>query len=192
MNIEIVKILRDKTNVSLDACKKALEQSNGNIDEAIIFLQKRGELKASQMSDRPTNEGRIHSYVHFGRIGVMVEILCQTDFCSKSKEFIEFCDAVSMQIASMNPQYISDLSEGERDKQIDIFKAQLKKAPPEAALTRMIDGKLASLQAELCLLHQESVVVPDKTIEQLRVELVAKIGENVSIKRFVRWEVGVA
>lgn len=191
MDIELVKTLRNKTNISLDVCKKALVESNGDIDAAIVILQKKGQLKANQLSDRPTSEGKIHSYIHNGRIGVMVEVGCNTDFSAKTKEFVGFCDAVAMQIASMNPKFISELSTQEEDYQIDIFKSQIKTKPPEEQFIKMIDGKLQSLKKELCLLYQDSVCEPGKTIENLRANLAAKIGENIVVKRFVRWEVGV-
>ncbi len=194
VSIETIKSLRDKTNISLDACRKALTESSGNIDEALIILQKRGELKANELSGKATNEGIIYSYLHNYKIGVMVEVNCQTDFAAKSQEFKAFCEIVSLQITAMNPKFIEDLSDEEKDKQIGIFRAQMdaSKPKPEQVLTKIIDGKLAKLKTEFCLLSQESVVQPGKTIEQLRTELASKIGENVSIKRFVRWEVGMA
>lgn len=194
VNIEAIKSLRDKTNISLDACKKALAESKGDIEEALIILQKRGELKANELSSKATNEGLIYSYIHNYKIGVMVEVNCQTDFAARSQEFKAFCETISLQIAAMNPKFIDDLSDEEKDKQMAIFRAQIDLSKPksEQVLTKIIDGKLTKLKSEFCLLSQESVVVPGKTINQLRAELASKIGENIVIKRFVRWEVGTA
>jgi elongation factor Ts len=188
VNIETIKSLRDKTNISLDACKKALID---NIDEALIILQKRGELKANELSNKATNEGLIYTYLHNYKIGVIIEVNCQTDFAAKSQEFKTFCETISLQIAAMNPKFIEDLSDEEKNKQMIIFRSQIDLSKPEHVLAKIIDGKLTKLKSEFCLLSQESVVVPGKTIDQLRAELASKIGESVVIKRFVRWEVGV-
>jgi len=152
VSIETIKSLRNKTNISLDACRKALIESKGDIDEALIVLQKRGELKANELFIKATNEGLIYSYIHDYKIGVMVEVNCQTDFAARSKEFKEFCEVVALQIAAMNPMFIDDLSDEEKDKQMSIFRAQMdsSKPKPEQVLAKIFDGKLTKLKSEFC------------------------------------------
>lgn len=193
MEISKIKELRDRTFVGLDKCKTALLATNGNIEEAVIYLQKQGLADSAKKADRTTGEGLINSYVHMGRIGVLCEIGCETDFCSRSDLFKAFTELVSMQVAAMNPLYVSKDSVPEnvlRD-QMDIFSEQLKDKlanKPEQVVNKMLEGKLNKWLADVCLLDQEVVDGSKKTVEQLRSELVAKLGENVVIKRFVRWE----
>jgi elongation factor Ts len=193
MSIDAVKEVRSRTGVSIGECKKALDVSDNNIENAIIFLQKKGVLKASSMSAKLASEGLLVSYIHCDRIGVLVEINCSTDFCARSSEFKKFCDDVVMQIAAMNPSYISscDIPVDVVTNQSDIFRSQiLEEGKPEKSLSKILDGKLTKWKSEVCLLDQESLSDPEKTIEELRVSLSAKLGENVVIRRFVRWELG--
>lgn len=163
MNIQLVKQLRDQTNVSLNACKKALEDANGNLDEALVLLQKRGQMKANEKSNRSASEGKIYSYVHQGRVGVMVEINCETDFNAKSKEFGEFCEFVALQIAATNPAYIFDIPEDEENKQKEIFTAQAQDKP-EKAREKIVEGKFKKWRAEVRLMEQPSITDPKKTV----------------------------
>ena len=140
--LQKVKELRDKTNISLNACKKAIEETNGDVDAAIVLLQKRGAIKAGEKSGRATNEGRIHSYIHSGRIGVLVEINCETDFASKSKEFKEFCEQVGLQIAAMKPDFISEPDNESVLKMSDIFIEHVHKDKPENVREKIMEGKL--------------------------------------------------
>lgn len=191
VSINAIKELRAKTSISLNECKKALLETSGDVEQALIVLQKTGVLKAKDKISRPTGEGTIHAYIHGnGRMGVLVEIRCETDFAADSYEFRDFCERTALQIAAMNPTFVFEPDSTSILAQREIFKAQVLDKPFEAQ-TSIIEGKLNKWKSEVCLLNQESVVVPGKTIEELRTELVAKIGENVTIKRFVRWSIGV-
>lgn len=185
--ISLIKELRARTGISLNECKKALESSNNDIEKALITLQKKGILKAKDKLSRPTGEGQIHSYIHGnGRMGVLVEIRCETDFAANSYEFKDFCERVALQVAAMNPLWIDEPPENEIEKQLEIFNAQ-EINKPDKIRDSIVNGKLEKWKSETCLSRQDSVVMPDKTIEELRIELVSKIGENVKIARFVRW-----
>lgn len=202
-----VRDLRNRTSVGLAECKSALEEAGGDVDRAIEVLQKRGSLKAQARSGRVAAEGRVHSYVHTGGgLAVIVEVNCETSFAAKSDPFLKFCDTVAMQIAAMGPRWISmsDVPQEELDRQRHIFLAQhpgmtddkiteilTGKASMEyAKLAMILDGKCGKWFSEVCLMDQASVEEPKKTVEDLRTALVASIGENVTVRRFARWEVG--
>ncbi len=178
-----VKEVRERSGAPLADCKLALEET-GNINAALEALQKRGVIKAAKKAGRIAADGVIRSYIHGnGRIGVLLEVNCETDFC----------DDCAMQIAGMSPQYVrTEEVPGEMQrKQEEIFTAQLQEEKkPEKSWPKILEGKMNKWRQEICLLTQEAVASPKKTIEQLRVELVAKIGENVQVRRFVRWEMG--
>lgn len=193
--LEKIKELRELTNVSLAKCKKAIEDSGGNIEGALVILQKLGLIDSAKKAGRTASEGLIHSYIHGGKIGVMVEVNCETDFLAKSIHFKEFVDAVVLQIASMNPQYIckDDIPVEFEAEQLDIFIEQIAdkiKGKSQEIITKMVNGKLTKWLEEVCLLNQISVLNSTKTIDQLRSDLVLKSGENIVIKRFLRWELG--
>ena len=193
--LEKIKELRDRTNISLAKCKAAIEASNGDIDQALLLLQKQGLIDSSKKSGRSANEGLIHSYIHMGKVGVLLEVNCETDFASRSEHFKKFVDNVALQIAAMSPDYIStdDIPERLAVDQKEIFLAQMNnggKPKPQNIMDKIISGKIDNWCSEVCLLNQTSVIDSNKTIEQLRAELVSQLGENVVIKRFVRWEIG--
>lgn len=193
--LEKIKELRDRTNISLAKCKLAIESSNGDIDGAILWLQKQGLTDSSKKSGRSANEGLIHSYIHMGKVGVLLEVNCETDFASRSSHFKTFVDNVALQIAAMSPEYISTDSVPEVlvTEQKEIFLAQMNnggKPKPQNILDKMLAGKLEKYFSEVCVLNQTSVMDSNKTIEQMRVELVSQLGENVVVKRFARWEIG--
>lgn len=193
--LDKIKELRDLTNVSLQKCKKAIEESNGDIPQALIWLQKQGLTDSAKKAGRAASEGIIHSYIHGGKIGVMVEINCETDFLAKSDAFKEFADAVVLQIASMNPEYISQvdvLPEVEMD-QSSIYAQQILEgfnSKPAEVKSKMLLGKMSKWFESVCLMNQISVLDSNKTIEQLRADLVLKSGENIVVKRMARWELG--
>lgn len=187
--IKNIKQLRDQTNVSLNACKKALEDSNGDLEQALILLQKRGQMKANEKSGKPTSEGKIYSYVHQGRVGVMVEVSCETDFNAKSKEFTDFCEFIALQIAAANPSYLLDVPESVTNQQKEIFAAQVQDKP-EKAREKIVEGKLVKWRSEIVLMEQQSITDPKKAVEDIRAELVQKTQENIVVKRFIRWELG--
>lgn len=193
--IQVIKELRERTSVGLGLCKKALEQSNWNVDEAIVCLQKMGEVGKTKRAGKETNNGLVQTYMHHdGRIAVLVEVNCESDFSARSDPFKEFCDNLTLQIAGASPDYLSvndipaDVLAGQRE----IFAAQVPERVPKNKIEHIINGKLKKWFGQVCLVDQKSVIVDKKTIEQLRADLVQMIGENVIIKRFVRWELGDA
>lgn len=205
VNIELVKEVRNRSGVSMSACKRVLEQTDGDVEKALEALKKEGLLRAADRAGRIATQGKLAVYNHNGSKTALAEINCETDFCAKSPDFNAFCEAVTLQIVGVSPIYVSakDIPPGVLAKQREIFEAQLRetptpgtlgalieKKPPEAAWPKIIDGKLKKWTVEVCLMEQESVVTPGKTIEQLRIELVAKCGENIVVRRFVRWEIG--
>lgn len=190
VTLEAIKALREQTSISLNLCKKALTEADGDVEKALVILQKKGTLKAKDKISRPTGEGTIHSYIHGnGRMGVLLEVNCETDFAANSHEFRDFCERVALQIAAMSPTHVKEPSEADLAAQKEIFLAQVQDKP-EKAQEKIVNGKVNKWIKETCLLSQESVVEPGKTIEGLRTELMLKINENVTIKRFVRWAIG--
>jgi len=191
--LEQIKEVRARSGVGMDACRKALEESGGDVEGALELLKKRGVIKAAERAGRLATEGKVVPYNHSdGKIVAVVEINCETDFAAKSEDFKQFADLVLMQITAAAP-----LAVREQQVPLDVWEAQravfLSQIPadaPEDRKAKILAGKYTKWCSEVCLLDQESVVVPGKTIEQLRVELGAKLGENVTIRRFIRWEVG--
>jgi elongation factor Ts len=194
ISAQLVKELREKTGAGMMDCKKALVESEGDIGKAIEFLRKKGLDTAKKRAGRATSEGTIQSYIHMGaKLGVMVEVSCETDFVAKNEDFIEFAKNIAMHIAASNPLAINadELPAEVIDKEREIYQAQVKEqGKPEAVHDKIVDGKLAKFMKENCLLDQPYVREPDKTVGDLLNELIAKIGENISIKRFVRFQVG--
>lgn len=192
INIKDIKELRNRTNISLDLCKKALLEA-GTIEEAIVLLQKWGELRSAKAAQNEAREGLIYSYTHHnGKTACLVEINCQTDFASRSSEFKTFCENVALQIAATNPKYLSvnDIPDAVIEKQKEICLAQIPEKMPEDKRPHILNGKLKKWFGEVCLVDQKSVIESGKTVEQLRAELVTKISENVVIRRFVNWTIG--
>jgi elongation factor Ts len=191
--IESVRELRARTHVSLQACKAALDEASGDMDVAIEILQKRGELKARDLAGRDASEGRIHTYIHAGgQLAVMLEVDCETDFASQSEPFLEFCEQVAMQVAGANPKWVraEDIPWATTEAQVKIFEATLEQNKPQDIRDKIIAGKLQKWYEEECLLLQRFVMNDKLNIESLRATLSAKLGENVVIRRFIRWEVG--
>ncbi|MDD3190223.1 MAG: translation elongation factor Ts [Candidatus Pacebacteria bacterium] len=188
-----VKKLRDSTGASMMQCKKALEESKGNFEEAVKIMQKNGSKIANKKCDRFTSEGMIGSYIHTnGKAGVLVEINCETDFVARGDEFKEFAHDIAMHILAMNPQFVSvdeidkNLIEAKRAEVIEETKGQDK---PADIMEKIIEGKVKKHFDDISLLTQPFVKNPDMTIGQLLTEKIAKFGENVKIKRFVKLEV---
>jgi len=190
----MVKEVRERSGAGMMDCKNALVEAAGDVEKALEIIQKKGLAKAVKKAGRVASEGIIQSYIHAGgRIGVLLEVNCETDFVSRNEDFKKFCDDIAMQIAGMNAQYVrkEEIPESAIAKQKEIFEAQLKEeGKPQQAWPKIMEGKVAKWASEICLVDQESFTNPGKTIEQLRSELVAKIGENITIRRFVRWELG--
>jgi elongation factor Ts len=190
----LIKDLRERTGAGMSDCKKALVEVDGDMDKAIDYLRAKGLSKAAKKAGREATEGAVVSYIHGGgRIGVLVEINCETDFVARNEDFVAFTKDVALQIAAMNPQFVrkDEVSEDviAREKTVLVAKAA-ESGKPEAVVQKMVDGQLTKWMKEICLLDQSFVKNPDKTIEQLQQELISKIGENIKIRRFVRFELG--
>ncbi|EOD00607.1 translation elongation factor Ts [Caldisalinibacter kiritimatiensis] len=189
----MVKELRERTKAGMLDCKKALQEADGDIEKAAEILRKKGLSKAAKKANRVAAEGVVESYIHGGRIGVLVEVNTETDFVAKNDEFKQFVKDVAMQIAAQNPKYVSrnDVPESVVNKEREILKEQaLNEGKPEHIVEKMVEGRLEKYYKEVCLLEQPFIKDPDVTIDQLLTEKIAKIGENIVVRRFVRYEVG--
>jgi len=190
----MVKELREKTGAGMLDCKKALEEANGDMAKAADILREKGLAAAAKKAGRIATEGLVESYIHAGgRIGVLVEVNCETDFVAKNEHFKEFVKDIAMQIAAANPKYVrrEDVPAEELEKEREILKAQaLNEGKPAHIVEKMVEGRLGKYYEEVCLMEQAFIKDPDKTISQLLNEKIAQIGENISIRRFVRYELG--
>jgi len=191
---EMVKQLREKTGAGVMDCKEALNQCGGELSAAIDFLRKKGLATAAKRSGRALSEGIIESYIHLrGKIGVMVEVGCETDFVAKTDSFKEFARNIAMHIAATSPLGIhaEDIPAETIAKEMEIYRAQaLETGKPEKVVDKIAEGKLEKFFKENCLLSQAYVRDPGLTVADVLNELIAKIGENITIKRFVRYQVG--
>ncbi|MGI5911178.1 MAG: translation elongation factor Ts [Syntrophomonadaceae bacterium] len=191
---EMVKELRERTGVGMMDCKKALVAANGDIEKAIDELRTKGLAKAAKKAGRVASEGVVTSYIHGGgRIGVLVEVNCETDFVGKTAEFKQLAYDIAMQIAASNPEYVrrEEVPESVILHEKEVLKAQaLEEGKPEKVIEKMVEGRLDKFYKERCLLEQPFIKDPDKTVEALIHENIAKIGENINIRRFVRYELG--
>ena len=194
LDMELVKKLREQTGISILECKKAVEECGGDLTKASEILRKKGFEKAKAKSSRVTNQGAVGSYIHMkGKIGVLVELGCETDFVAKNEDFLQLIKDIAMQIAAMNPRYISekDIPAADLEKEKEILGAQLKTSgKPANIIEKIVEGKLSKFYAETCLLHQTFFKDDSLTIEKLVAEKIHKTGENIIIKRFVRYQVG--
>jgi elongation factor Ts len=189
-----VKQLREKTGAGIMDCKEALSECNGDISKAVDFLRKKGLAIAAKRAGRATTEGIIESYIHMdSKLGVLVEINCETDFVAKNEDFKEFAKNIAMHITATNPVSIrpEDVPKETIDKEKEIYRAQvLDMGKPEKIADKIVDGKMNKFFKENCLMNQAYVRDPDITIEDLLNDMVAKIGENITIKRFARFKIG--
>ena len=192
ISAKLVSELREKTGLGMMDCKKALVESQGDIEAAITALRKKGELKAGAKADRATKEGVIASYIHMqGKVGVLIEINCETDFVAKNEAFRDFVKDVTLHIAAANPKVVSrdqvdpQLIEQERE----IASAQIKDKPA-AVVDKIVQGKVDKFLSSIALLEQGFIKDPDTTVEQLLKQQIMKLGENIQIRRFVRYAVG--
>lgn len=190
----MIKELRERTGAGPMDCKKALKEVDGDLDKAIEYLRKKGLSAAAKKTGRIATEGAISSYVHMNsRVGVLLEVNCETDFVAKTPDFVAFCGDVAMQIAAMNPTCVrrEDMDVAKVEAERGVLRAKaLEEGKPEKIVDRIVDGQIAKFYSENCLLEQKFIKDDKKTIEQVQQELVAKIGENVRIRRFVRYELG--
>ncbi|MFH0931525.1 MAG: translation elongation factor Ts [Candidatus Zixiibacteriota bacterium] len=191
---KLVKELRDKTGAPMMDCKRALEKANGNLEKALDYLREQGVAKASQKAGRSTREGLIYSYIHPGeKLGVLLEINCETDFVARTDDFRNLAKDVAMQVAASNPITIKreDFPAELLEKEKEIYKAQvLKEGKPEKILDKIIQGKLEKYFQEFCLLEQPFIKDEDRTVKQRIDETIAKLGENITVRRFVRFRLG--
>ena len=189
-----VKQLREQTGAPMMECKRALEEAKGNVEEAYTVLRKRGQASAAKRSGRATREGLVGSYIHAGgKIGVIVEVNCESDFVARNAEFQELAHDVAMHIAATAPRFIrkEEISEGILAREQDVLRAQAEKSgKPAAVVERMVEGRLGKFYEESCLYEQHFVRDPAQTIAELISSKVAKFGENIKISRFSRFKIG--
>jgi len=191
---QMVKGLRDSTGAPFIDCKKALEEVSGDMEKALDILKIRGVAKASKKVGRDTPEGTVMSYIHAGgKIGVMIEINCETDFVARNEEFLAFAREVAMQIAAANPTYVSkeEIPEAELEREKEVMKAQvLESGKPAEIAEKIIEGKIEKYYEEVCLLNQTYIRDTKLKIDDLLQALIAKIGENIKVRRFTRFQLG--
>lgn len=188
-----IKELREVTSAGMLDCKKALNEADGDIKKAQEILREKGLAAAEKKSGRAATEGLVVSYIHGGRIGSLIEINSETDFVSKNEEFQEFAKDIAMQVAAANPEYVSrdEVPESVIDAEKEILKKQaVNDGKPEHIVDQIVEGRIDKFFSKICLLEQEFIKDTDKTVEKYLKETIAKIGENLSIRRFARFEVG--
>ncbi|MCM3128745.1 MULTISPECIES: translation elongation factor Ts [unclassified Paenibacillus] len=194
VDAKLVKELREKTGAGMLDCKKALEEANNDVTKATEILREKGLAAAANKAGRVATEGVVQSYIHAGgRIGVLVEVNCETDFVAMTDQFKEFARDIAMHIAASSPRYVTreEVPQEELEKEKEILKAQaLNEGKPEKIVEKMVEGRIGKYYEEFCLLEQSFVKNPDLTIQQLLNEKISTIGENISIRRFVRYELG--
>jgi elongation factor Ts len=188
----MVNELRGQTGAGLLDCKKALVESNGNFEEATTILRKKGAASAAKKADRVAKEGLIESYIHVGgKVGVLIEVNCETDFVARNDEFRAFVKDLCLQIAAHSALYVSreQVPESDLAKEREIATAQVEGKPPAAA-QKIIEGKIEKYYSTVCLVDQPFVKLPEKTVKDMVTEKIAKMGENIQIRRFVRFQLG--
>ncbi len=194
IDAKIVKALREKTGAGMMDCKKALTEAEGNEEKAVDILREKGLAAAARRSGRAANQGVIDSYIHMGgKIGVLLEVNCETDFVARNEEFRGFVRNLCLQVAATNPSYLNkdEVPDTILDKERQIIKAQaLNEGKPEKVIDRIIEGRLEKYYRDNCLLQQVFVKDEDQTISDLLTSMIAKIGENIVIRRFTRFEIG--
>lgn len=190
---EQVKELRDRTNAGIMDCKKVLVETDGNMEKAIELLRERGIAKAAKKASRVASEGLVEAYIHNGKYGALVEVNSETDFVAKNEDFINFVKDIAMHVAAIGPKYVrrEEVPEKTVEDEKETLKAQaLNEGKPAAVVDKIIEGRINKFYSEICLLEQPFVKNPDITVNQLLTELIAKIGENIVIRRFARFERG--
>ncbi len=190
----MVKELRDRTNVGMMDCKKALQETSGDMEKAVDILRQRGLAKAMKRAGREAADGVVHAYIHSGgKIGVLVEVNCETDFAAKSDDFTEFVKNVALQIAAANPLGVNpeDIPQDMIERERAIYMAQAQESgKPQNILEKMVDGKMHKFYEENALMQQKYIRDPDKTIQDYLNELIASVGEKIQVRRFCRYQLG--
>jgi len=194
-NTTLVKELREKTGAGILDCQHALKESDNDLERAVEHLRQKGLATAQKKAGRETNEGTIAAYIHPGsRIGVLVEVNCETDFVARNDEFQAFVKDLALQIAASNPSYVKrdDIPPGVIEKEKQIYQAQAKEmGKPEAAWSKIVEGKIEKFYQEACLMEQVFIKDPTVTIKDLVTQKIAKIGENITVRRFTRYQLGM-
>jgi len=194
ISMEFIKDLRQRTGAGVVDCKVALQEAKGDVDKAIEYLRRKGLATAAKKAGRIATEGLVSSYIHAGgKIGVLVEVNCETDFVAKTEDFQNFVKNVAMQIAAANPQYVrrEEIPENVLDKEREIYRAQaLESKKPEKVIDKIVEGKLERFYSEVCLLEQTYIKDGDLTVKEVLDSLIGKIGENIQIRRFSRFQLG--
>lgn len=193
ISASLIKELREKTGAGMMDCKKALAETDGNMDKAFDYLREKGLSSVAKKSSRITSEGLVDSYIHGGRIGVLIEVNSETDFVAKNDEFKRFVRDMAMQVAAVNPKYISreEVPEEELAHEKEVLTEQARQeGKPEKIIEKMVEGRLEKFYEEIVLLDQKFIKDGDLKVQDVLTNLIAKIGENIKIRRFVRYEVG--
>lgn len=194
VSADLVKQLRERTGVGIMECKNALIETDGDIDAAVQLLRKKGIATAAKKATRATNEGLVDAYIHPGsRLGVLVEVNCETDFVAKNEDFKNFVHDMAMQVAATNPRVITreELTQQDIDNELEIYKTQaINEGKPENIVERFAQGKLEKFYQEAVLMEQSFIKDPSKNVKELLTELIAKTGENIILRRFVRFQLG--
>jgi elongation factor Ts len=193
-SVELVKDLRVRTGAGVVDCKKALQEAKGNVDAAIDYLRRKGLAAAAKKAGRIASEGMVSSYIHAGgKMGVLVEVNCETDFVAKTEDFQSFVKNIAMHIAATNPQYIrrEEIPSEVLEKEKDIYQTQaLEGGKPAKVIDKIVEGKMERFYSEVCLLEQTYIKDSDLTIKELLDAMIGKVGENITIRRFVRFQLG--
>lgn len=194
ISASLVKELRERTGAGMMDCKKALSETGGDLEKAVDYLREKGLAAAAKKAGRIAAEGLVEAYIHgAGRIGVLVEVNCETDFVAKTEEFKALARDVAMQIAAAKPEFVrrEEVPAEAVEREREVLRAQaLNEGKPEKIVDKMVEGRIEKYYKEVCLLEQPFIKNPDVTVQQLLTEKVAKIGENISIRRFTRYELG--
>ncbi len=194
IDARLVKELRDKSGAPMGDCLKALQEAKGDMEDAFVVLRKRGMASAAKKASRTTNEGAVGTYIHAGgKIGVLLELNCESDFVARTDDFQELLRDISMHIAAVDPRFVSreDVTEADLEREKDVYRAQAAATgKPAEIIEKMLTGKLAKFYEEFCLLDQPFIKESSQTIAQLIAAKVAKLGENISVRRFARFKVG--
>lgn len=194
IDISLIQQLRDRTGLGMMDCKKALVETDGDVEKAIELLRKQGAAVAAKRSGKETSEGLVHAYIHPGsRIGVLIEINCETDFVARTQDIKNFAQDVGMHIAAIKPLYLNpeDVDPNLLAREKDIFHEQMKNSgKPENIINQIVEGKVKKFYSEICLMQQPFVKNDQQTVTQVLEELIAKTGENIRIRRFARFEIG--
>jgi elongation factor Ts len=194
IDAKLVKELREKSGAPMGDCLKALQEAKGDMENAFVVLRKRGMASAAKKASRSTNEGAVGTYIHAGgKIGVLLELNCESDFVARTEDFQELLKDIAMHIAAVDPRYIGkdEVTEADLEREKDIYRAQaLATGKPAAIVEKMLDGKLGKFYEEFCLLEQPFIKEQSLTIGQLIAQKVAKLGENISVRRFARFKIG--